>query len=75
VPIVGSLNLLSHYFSEDILAAFRQVLTSTYFSFGGQLYQQTDRVDMGSLLSPAIVTFIMEDFKERALQQVTLKLL
>ena len=36
VPLVESLNLLCQYFSEDILALFRHILTSTYFSVGGQ---------------------------------------
>jgi hypothetical protein len=42
VPIVESFNILSQHFSEDILALFSHVLTSTYFSFGRQFYEQTD---------------------------------
>jgi hypothetical protein len=75
VHIVESLNLLSQHFSEDILALFRHVLTSTYFSFGGQFYEQTDGVSKGSPLSPMIANFFMEDFEDRALAQVTHKLL
>jgi hypothetical protein len=67
VPIVESLNLLRH-FSEDILALFRHVLTSTYFSLGEQFYEQTDGVAMGSPLSPVTSNFFMDDF-ERALKQ------
>jgi hypothetical protein len=73
VPIVESLNLLRQHFSEDILALFRHVLTSTYFSFGGQFYEQTDGVAMGSPLCPVISNFFMDDFEERALKQVTHK--
>jgi len=36
MPMLESLNLLSQHFSEDTLAVFRHVLTSIYFSFGGQ---------------------------------------
>jgi hypothetical protein len=68
VPIVQSLNLLGQYFSEDILALFRHILTSTYFSFGGQFDEQTDGVAMGSPLSPVISKFFMDDFEERALK-------
>jgi hypothetical protein len=61
------------HFSEDILALFRHVLTSTYFSFGGQFCEQTNGVAMGSPLSPIIANLFMENFEERALQQVTHK--
>ena len=65
-----SLNLLRQHFSEDFLALFRRVLTSTYFSFGGQFYEQTDGVAMGS---PVISNFFMDDFEERALENATHK--
>jgi hypothetical protein len=67
VTIVESLNLFSQHFSEDILALFRHVLTSKYFSFGGQLHEQTDSVGMGSPLFPIIANFFIEDFEERDL--------
>jgi hypothetical protein len=38
VPNVESLNLLRQYFIEDVQALLRHVLTSTYFSCGGQFY-------------------------------------
>ena len=60
VPIVESLDLLSQHFSEDILALFRHVLTSTYFFIGGQFYEQTDGVAMGSWLSRVIANLFME---------------
>jgi hypothetical protein len=31
VPIVGSLELLSHHFEGDVLALFKHMLTYTYF--------------------------------------------
>jgi hypothetical protein len=69
--IMESLNLLSQHFSEDIPPLFRHVLTCTYFFFGGQFYEQTDRVTVGSQLSPVIAKFFMEDFEERTLEQAT----
>jgi hypothetical protein len=73
LPIVESLNLFRQHFSEDILALFKHVLTSTYFSFGGQFYEQTDGVAIGSSISPVISNFLMDDFEERALKQATHK--
>jgi hypothetical protein len=40
VPIVDSLDLPSHHFDDDALALFKHVLTSTYFRFDGQFYEQ-----------------------------------
>ena len=66
VPLVESLSLPNHHRSEDILALFRHVLTSTYFSIAGQFYKQTDGVAMGSSLSPVIGNFFIEDVEKRA---------
>ena len=73
VPVEDSLSLLSHQFADDILALFKLVLTSTYFCFDGQYFEQTDGVAMGSPLSPVKADFFMEDFEEKALNQATLK--
>jgi hypothetical protein len=67
VPIEDSLQLLSIHFENNILALFKHVLTSTYFSFDGQFYEQTDGVAMGSPLSPVRANFFMEDFETKAL--------
>jgi hypothetical protein len=68
---VDSLELLSHYFEEDVIALFKHVLTSTYFCFDGQFYEQTDGVTKGSPLSPVIANFFMEDFEKNAIEQAT----
>jgi len=73
VPIVDSLELLSHHFEEDVLALFKHVLTSTYFCFDGQFYVQTDGVAMDSPLSLVIANFFMEDFEKKAIEQATHK--
>jgi hypothetical protein len=65
VPIVDSLELLSHHFEDDVLALFKHVLTSTYFCSDGQFCEQTGRVAMGSPLSPVITNFFMEDFEKK----------
>jgi hypothetical protein len=68
VLIADSPELLSHHFEDDVLALFYHVLTSMYFCFDGQFYEQTDRVAMGSPLSPVIANFFMEDFEKKALE-------
>jgi retron-type reverse transcriptase len=72
VPIVDSLELLSHHFEDDVLELFKHVLKSTYFHSDGQFYEQTDGVAMGSPLSPVIANFFMGDF-EKAIEQATHK--
>jgi len=69
VPIVDSIELLSHHFEGDVLALFKHVLTSIYFWFDGLLYEQTDGVAMGSPLSPAIANFFVENFEKKAIEQ------
>jgi len=71
VPIGDSLLLLEQHFNIDLVNLFRHVLTSTYFYFNGQYYEQTDGVAMGSLFSLVIANFYMEDFENRALQLAT----
>jgi hypothetical protein len=66
VPIKDTMDLLGRHFEKDILRLFRHVLTTSYFSFEDQFYEQIDVVAMGSPLSPVIANFYMEDFEERA---------
>ena len=73
VLIVEYLNLLSQKVSEDILALFKHVLSSTYFSIGGKFYEQDDGVVVGSLLSPVITNIFLEELEESALAQATHK--
>ena len=73
VPVVDSLSLLSQHFEDSILALFRHVLTSTYFCYDEQFYEQIDGVAMGSPLSPVIANFFMVDFEKKALEQATHK--
>jgi hypothetical protein len=71
IPIVDSLELLSHHFEEDVLALFKHVPTSTYFCSDGQFYEQTNGVAMGSRLSLVLANFFMEDFEKKAIEQAT----
>jgi hypothetical protein len=73
VPISDTLQILGQHFEENLLVLFRHVLTSTYFCFEGQFFEQTDGVAMGSPLSPVVANFFMEDFEKRAIEQATNK--
>jgi retron-type reverse transcriptase len=73
VPIVDSLEILSHHFEDDVLALFKHALTSTYFCSDGQFYEQTDGVAMGSPLSLVIANLFMEYFEKKAIGQATYK--
>jgi hypothetical protein len=59
LPIKETMDLLGRHFEEDILGLFCHVLTTSYFTFNGQFYGQTDGVAMGSLL---IAKFYMKDY-------------
>jgi hypothetical protein len=73
VPIRATMDLLGRHFEEDVLGLFRHVLTTSYFTFHGQFYGQTDGVAMGSPLSPVIANFYMEDYEKAALESAPLK--
>lgn len=74
VLTVEYLNLPSQQVSEDILALFKHVLSSTYFSIGGKFYEQDDGVVVGSLLSPVIANiFFFEELEDSALAHATHK--
>jgi hypothetical protein len=64
------MDLLGHNFKEDVLGLFRHVLTTSYFTFNGQFYGQTDGVVMDSPLSPVIANFFMEDYEKAELESV-----
>jgi hypothetical protein len=73
IPLEDSLQLLEKRFDAKTVNLFHHVLKSTYFTYDGKFYEQTDGVAMGSPLSPAIANFFMEDFEERALSTAALK--
>jgi len=52
---------------------FHHVLTSSLFCFNCQSYEQTDRVPVGSLLSPMFANFFTEDLKELSLSKTAYK--
>jgi hypothetical protein len=75
VPIKEDMYQLGCHFEEDVLGLFRHVLTTSYFTFNGQFYGQTDGVAMGSPLSLVIANFYKEDYVKVALESVPPKTL
>jgi hypothetical protein len=57
VPIRETIDLLGRHFEEDALGLFGLFLTTSYLTFNGQFYAQTDGVAMGSPFSPVIPNF------------------
>jgi hypothetical protein len=74
VPIKETMDLLGRHFKEDILGLFRHILTTSYITFNGQSYRQTDGVAMGSPLSSVIANFYMEGYEKAMLESAPLKL-
>lgn len=52
---------------ESIMELLRKCLTTTYFTFEGEYYQQDDGAAMGSPLSPIVANIYMEFFEEMAM--------
>ncbi|XP_054715271.1 uncharacterized protein LOC129224748 [Uloborus diversus] len=67
VPIKEAMEKVREIFSPDIADLFQHVLTTTYFQWNNDIYEQIDGVAMGSPLSPVIANFYMEKFEEVAL--------
>ena len=53
---------------EDIVELLEFVLTTTYFMFRGQVYQQKYGTAMGSPVSPIVANLLMEDLEQRAME-------
>ena len=51
----------------DIMELLEFVLTTTYFTFRGQIYQQKFGTAMGSPVSPIVANLFMEDLEQEAI--------
>ena len=52
---------------DDIMELLEFILTTTYFSFRGQIYQQRFGTAMGSPVSPLVANLFMEDLEQKAI--------
>ena len=73
VPINEALLYIRQNFTDDITALFEHCLTTTYFQWNQDFYEQIDGVAMGSPLSPVIANFFMEKFEQQALEATDYK--
>jgi hypothetical protein len=73
VLIKETMDLLGRHFEKDVLGLSRYFLSTSYFTFNGQFYGQTDGVAMGLPRSPVIANFYMEDYEKAALESAPLK--
>ena len=73
VPVQESLQYISQLFRQDITEIFRACLTTSYFLWDQEFYEQTDGVAMGSPLSPMVANFFMERFEQAVLETASRK--
>ena len=66
-----SLNYFSEIFPKNLVDIFRACLSTSYFVWDGNFYEQIDGVAMG--YCPVIVNFFMERFEQLMLESVRLK--
>ena len=59
--------LLLYSGAHPVIAGSEYCLTTTYFQYGGEYYQQREGAAMGSPLSPIVANIFMEDFENKAI--------
>ena len=62
IPINEAIEVIKRITDPDTTYLVGICLTSTFFSFDGEFYEQTCGVAMGSPLSPVVDNLFMEDF-------------
>ena len=67
IPINEAMAVINKLTDPDTAKLVELCLTSTFFSFEGEFYEQTCGVAMGSPLSPVVANLFMEDFESKAL--------
>ena len=67
IPVKEAIDVISRIMAPDIAHLVEIYLTSTFFSFEGEFFEQTCGVAMGSPLSLVFANIFMEHFESRAL--------
>lgn len=67
IPINEAIEVIKHIIDLDMTYLVGICLTSTFFSFDGEFYEQNCGVAMGSPLSPVVANLFMENFESKAL--------
>lgn len=73
IPINEAMEVVRKIIDLDTCKLIETCLKSIFFSFMGDIYEQTCGVSMGSPLSPIIANLFMEYFETRALNSTPLK--
>lgn len=72
IPIKEAMAVIYRLTDPDTAHLVEICLTSTFFCFEGEFFEQTCGVAMGSPLSPIVANLFMEDFETRALASARL---
>jgi hypothetical protein len=75
VPVQDTLDIIkkSENIDSNFFPLIEHCLTSTYFQFQGEFYEQTSGAAMGSPISPIIANIFMEHFENEVLKNAPLK--
>ena len=73
IPVPEALSIITNLVDEETLNLISISLSSTFFSYNGIIYEQTEGITMGSSLSPVVTNICMEHFEAKALNSWHLK--
>ena len=73
IPILEDLSLISKLVDPKTLDLIKICFSSTFFTFKGVCYEQTEGTTMGWSLSPVVANIFMEHFESLALSSFHLK--
>lgn len=73
ISIKEALDVIFRLTDPDTTRLVEIFLTSTFFYFEGEFYEQTYGVAMGSPLSPIVANLFMEEFESKALSSAAFK--
>ncbi|XP_011861533.1 PREDICTED: uncharacterized protein LOC105558445 [Vollenhovia emeryi] len=76
VPVQDTLDIIktSKEIPSNLFPLIEHCLTSTYFQFQGEFFEQTTEAAMGSPMSHIIANIFMEQFENEILKKASLKL-
>jgi hypothetical protein len=73
IPLDEVIQIVKEVTNLETTKLVKVCLCSTFFSYQGEFYEQTNDVEMGSPLSPIVPNLFMENFEKRALDSFPLK--
>ena len=73
IPLDEAVQVVKEVADPQTAKLFKICLRSTFFTFQGEIFEQTSGVTMGSPLSPIVANLFMEKFERKALDSYALK--